>query len=101
MSRRFALIAAFGLALLGPASADSPDYPYGFFSAATTGNGRYLGHFSGGRTFPLADPRKPYAVAWRDQYARFESQRECRAWLADMTRASRQLEGWKTCIPLR
>ena len=99
MLRRFALSAAFGLALLGPAMADSPDYPYGF--GVPVAPGPVLGHFSGGRTMPLPDPRKPFAVIWRDQYASFDTSGACHAWLASMTRAWRQLEGWKTCIRLR
>ena len=56
----------------------------------------WLGHFTGGaRTAMLG------VMDWRDEFARFESRRECLHWLRALKRLYRAQEGFKTCLPIR
>lgn len=58
-----------------------------------------LGHFAGGRFV-----RTAWGVSvldWRDDHTCFTSARACRAWQRDMRIAYRQVEGDRTCLPLR
>jgi hypothetical protein len=104
MSRRIALnvlICALASSTLPSAAADfGADFPRERAVLATQPP-IYLGHFAGGRIYPLPSANKPYAVAWKEQYARFETYGACEYWLAGMTRAWSRLEGFKTCIRLR
>ena len=71
-SCRIVLIAYIGLASIPAVAADFADRrAQRFHPALAVEPPIYLGHFAGGRTFPIPDARKPYVVAWREQYARF------------------------------
>jgi hypothetical protein len=56
----------------------------------------WLGHFTGG-----ARTAVPGVMDWRDEFARFESRRECLHWVRALKRAYRAQEGFKTCLPIR
>jgi hypothetical protein len=58
-----------------------------------------LGHFSGGRIFRMPDGVP--MIAWRDEFQCFTSRRICDAWQSQMNVAYRNVEGYKTCLPLR
>ncbi|MDB5649183.1 MAG: hypothetical protein JWL62_703 [Hyphomicrobiales bacterium] len=58
-----------------------------------------LGHFAGGRYIRLSGG--PVILDWRDDHTCFTSARACRAWQRDMRIAFRQVEGDRTCLPLR
>ena len=58
-----------------------------------------LGHFTGGRF--LRAPGVTPALDWRDEYTCFTSARACHRWQRDMLIAYRNVEGWRTCMPLR
>jgi hypothetical protein len=40
-------------------------------------------------------------IAWRDEFQCFTSRRICDAWQRQMNVAYRNVEGYKTCLPLR
>lgn len=58
-----------------------------------------LGHFRGGRVV-LVENEAPYLV-WQDNYTCFSSMRSCQRWQRDMQAVYRNVEGDRTCLPLR
>jgi hypothetical protein len=58
-----------------------------------------LGHFRGGRVV-VADYAPP-TYLWADEYTCFTSMKACKAWQRDMNATYRDIEGDRTCMPLR
>lgn len=58
-----------------------------------------LGHFRGGRIVWTAD-RVPLIV-WKDDYTCFASRRTCEVWQRRMKAVYRNVEGDRTCLPIR
>ena len=61
--------------------------------------GVWLGHFSGGNLQLMESGDR--GVFWRDRYVCFPSRASCEAWQSSMKRVWRQVEGYKTCLPIR
>lgn len=59
----------------------------------------WLGHFSGGNLRRMESGDR--GVAWRDRYMCFPSRASCEAWQASMKRMWRQVDGYRTCLPIR
>ncbi len=57
-----------------------------------------LGHFRGGRI--VWDGGTPLIV-WRDDYTCFTAMKSCKAWQRDMNAVYGNVEGDRTCMPLR
>jgi hypothetical protein len=58
-----------------------------------------LGHFRGGRIVRAPDG-VPFII-WKDQYTCFTSRRSCAVWQRHMNVAYRNVEGDRTCLPIR
>lgn len=99
---RAGLVAVFSTGLAIFASANPlPSVPAphgGECDMAALSHGLWLGHFTGGR-FLKVDATK--ILDWRDQYSCFASGAACRNWERHLTRAYRQVVGYRTCLPLR
>jgi hypothetical protein len=59
----------------------------------------WLGHFTGGRFDGL--PGYAAVLNWQDRYVCFPSLAACRSWQRDMRATFRQIEGYRTCLPIR
>ena len=59
----------------------------------------WLGHFTGGRF----DGQPGYAAVlnWQDRYVCFPSLAACKTWQRSMRTSFRQVEGYRTCLPIR
>jgi len=58
-----------------------------------------LGHFRGGRIVRAVDGVP--LIIWEDQYTCFTSRRMCEVWQRKMNIAYRNVEGDRTCLPIR
>lgn len=58
-----------------------------------------LGHFRGGKIFRV-EGNVPM-ISWADEYSCFTSRRMCESWQRQMNVAYRNVEGDRTCLPLR
>ena len=102
---RVGCVVVFSACLVGAACANSlPTVPApGGGECTAMANildtpGLWLGHFTGGR-FVRADAVR--MVDWRDQYSCFPSGAACRDWQRHLLHAYRQIQGYRTCLPLR
>ncbi len=98
--RTFLVVGAFVAAALSFASAaqawDSrPAQACRALSDLPGPYGLWLGHFSGGKRTGVP------AVEWRDDYACFTSNADCRAWWNSLNREYRDVQGHGTCLALR
>lgn len=97
------IAAALGLCLCLPVLAEAatrdPAGACGFAAESLPRSDLVLGHFRGGRIIWTAD-RVPLIV-WRDEYNCFTSRRVCEQWQRKMQAAYRNVEGDRTCLPLR
>ena len=59
----------------------------------------WLGHFSGGNS--LRNGQDTSALDWHDEDVCFASRKACNAWLGQMRKTYRVVEGWTTCLPIR
>jgi hypothetical protein len=94
---------------MGVASASAsftahPGWPSGGPNCAPVANavGQFpvwLGHFTGGRFD--GEPGFAATLNWQDRYVCFPSLRACKIWQRDMRVAYRQVEGYRTCVPIR
>lgn len=104
----WAAAAALG-AFLGISSASAsftavPGWPSSGPNCAPVANGVglfpvWLGHFTGGRFDP--HPGAGAVLDWQDRYVCFPSLRACHVWQREMRTAFRQVEGYRTCLPIR
>jgi hypothetical protein len=58
-----------------------------------------LGHFRGGKIIRAADGVP--LIVWKDEYSCFTSRRVCEAWKRRMDIAYRNVDGDRTCLPIR
>lgn len=58
-----------------------------------------LGHFRGGRIVWAVDGAP--MIVWRDEYACFTTRQKCESWQRRMLVAWRNVEGDRTCLPIR
>lgn len=58
-----------------------------------------LGHFRGGRI--VRAPDGVPLIVWKDEYSCFSSRRACDGWQRQMNIAYRNVEGDRTCLPIR
>lgn len=93
------LTASLALALPGWAATDNPMGACEGASTAEPYARLVLGHFSGGRIFTTPDGVP--MIAWRDEFQCFTGRRICEIWQRRMNAAYRNVEGYKTCLPLR
>jgi hypothetical protein len=59
----------------------------------------WLGHFTGGRFD--GEPGLGAALNWQNRYSCFPSLQACKVWQREMRTAFRQIEGYRTCLPIR
>jgi hypothetical protein len=62
-------------------------------------SGLWLGHFTGGRFD--GQPGYGAALNWQDRYVCFPTRQDCAVWQREMRTAFRQVEGYRTCLPIR
>lgn len=99
---RFAIaywIASLGLILPLHAATNNPMGACGGASLAEPTAQLVLGHFSGGRIFRTSDGVP--MIAWRDEFQCFTSRQVCHVWQRRMDAAYRNVEGYRTCLPIR
>jgi hypothetical protein len=59
----------------------------------------WMAHFAGGALGPEY-PGHP-GMAWTDTYACFPTRAACKRWQREMRASFRDVEGWRTCLPIR
>ena len=97
---RASLLAACILGVVPAAQAGSePAAACAFAGQELRTSNLVLGHFRGGRIVRTAE-RVPLIV-WKDEYTCFTSRRVCEAWQRKMLAVYRNVEGDRTCLPLR
>ncbi|MDB5644101.1 MAG: hypothetical protein JWN07_3418 [Hyphomicrobiales bacterium] len=97
---RAGLFAASFLALIPAAHAGSePAAACAAVGQSERDSDLVLGHFRGGRIVRTAEGVP--LIVWKDEYSCFTSRRMCESWQRTMNIAWRNVEGDKTCLPIR
>ena len=97
---RASLLAACVLGLAPAAQAGSePAAACAFAGASLRTSDLVLGHFRGGRIVWARDGVP--LIVWADAYTCFTSRQMCEIWQRQMNVAYRNVEGDRTCLPIR
>ncbi|MDB5545688.1 MAG: hypothetical protein JWO64_2837 [Hyphomicrobiales bacterium] len=91
-------ICLFGLAPAAQAGSE-PAAACAIAGASLPVSDLVLGHFRGGKIVRAADGVP--LIIWASEYSCFTSRRSCEVWQRQMNAAYRNVEGDRTCLPIR
>jgi hypothetical protein len=95
-------ICLFGASLGSPPAAQAGSEPAAacaFAGASLPTSDLVLGHFRGGRIVWAADGVP--LIIWKSEYTCFTSRHMCEVWQRQINAAYRNVEGDRTCLPIR